>query len=255
MSSSARLKLVLWLAAALSCGACVLSAAAAQVQEVAARVSILRGEASAQAADGSTRALTEGAALHVDDRITTASGAALQLVFTDKTRVTLGAQAELRIDGYRAAAPDETFLVSVTKGVFRVITGLIARSKPQSVKVSVPVATIGIRGTHFGGVTGALSAAVVLLEAEEVKQAAIEVSNAFGAVVIEEAGLGTEIPDAQSPPGPPRSMRLEAVDALIRSVSGLPAVAPTPAIPPPPIIQPPRPPVVPPKPPPSSFRR
>jgi len=59
----------------------------------------------------------------------------------------------------------------------------------------------------------------VLLEPEDEDRTAIEVSNAFGAVTIDEPGYGTEIPDAQSPPSPPRRMRLRAVDNLMRSLS------------------------------------
>jgi len=39
--------------------------------------------------------------------------------------------------------------VRFLKGSFAVITGLIAKLSPQSVKISTPTATIGIRGTEF----------------------------------------------------------------------------------------------------------
>ena len=50
------------------------------------------------------------------------------------------------------SAPDSekpSFLAEVTRGVFRVISGLIARQRPRAVKFVTPTATIGIRGTHF----------------------------------------------------------------------------------------------------------
>jgi hypothetical protein len=106
--------------------------------------------------------------------------------------------------------------------VFRVATGAIARLRPRAFRVATPTATIGIRGTQFGGETDGARALVVLLEPERGAEAgAIVVSNAFGSVEIEEPGFGTEIPDAASPPSPPRRMQLRAVDNLVRSFSNL----------------------------------
>ena len=50
---------------------------------------------------------------------------------------------------------------------------------------------------------------------------AVEVANAFGSVVLDEAGYGTEIPDANSPPSPPRRMRLRSITNLTRTLQSV----------------------------------
>jgi hypothetical protein len=189
-------------------------------QTVVADVARVVGEASAQATGAEARKLKTGDPVYLGDRLVTASGALLELAFRDRTRFTLGSETQMTVKEF--SAPDSekpSFLAEVTRGVFRVISGLIARERPRAVKFVTPTATIGIRGTHFGAETDGARALVVLLEPEDAGPCAIEVSNAYGAVTIDEPGYGTEIPDAQSPPSPPRRMRLRAVDNLMRSLS------------------------------------
>lgn len=189
-------------------------------QTIVADVARVVGEARAQAPAAEARALRAGDPVYLGDRLVTASGALLEITFRDRTRLTLGSATEMTVKQYSAPESDKpSFLTEITRGVFRVLTGLIARRQPGAVRFVTPTATIGIRGTHFGGETDGVRAVIVLLEPEAEGRTAIEVSNAFGAVTIDEPGYGTEIPDAQSPPSPPRRMRLRAVDNLMRSLS------------------------------------
>ena len=107
------------------------------------------------------------------------------------------------------------------------MTGLIARKNRQGVRITVAVATIGIRGTHFegevterqekDGKTVDASAKVALLEPEGSDAGnAIVVENKFGSVVIDKPGFGTEIPDEKSPPSPVKRMQLRTIDNLLR---------------------------------------
>ena len=202
-------------------------ALSSRAAETVAQVVTLRGVASVRAPGAPDRALQVGAPLHVGEQLITGPGAAIRLAFSDGTDVYLGAETELTIQVYGAQPDSLGFVANLAKGVFRVVTGLIARMQPQSVTVVMPVAVIGLRGTHFGGETDGSSAVVVLLEpAETGSGAAIDVSNPFGSVTIDEPGYGTEIPDASSPPSPPRRMRLRAVENLIRSLSGIPRLPP-----------------------------
>lgn len=194
--------------------ACNPSAAA----ERAATVSVVRGEARAQAPGTPSRDLAAGSEVSVSDTITTGPDSGVTLAFTDRTTLQLGAQSEFVIREYDASREKPAFLVDVTKGLFRLVTGLIARGHPESVRIVIPLASIGIRGTDFGAEVRDSSAVVVLLEHGE-RKSAIEVSNTFGSVTIDQPGYGTEIPDTTSPPGPPRLMRLQAIDNLMRSLS------------------------------------
>jgi hypothetical protein len=203
----------------LLCVVLALPAPAAATGDAAAKVVALRGEVTAHVPDAPPRVLRVGSPVAAGERVVTGTDAAVRLAFTDDTSLSLGARSEMTIEQYRARAGDDVFLLGVSRGIFRLVTGAIARARPQAVTVRIPVATIGIRGTHFGGEVHETSAVIVLLEPEDGRGAAIEVANAYGAVTIEEPGYGTEIPDAVSPPSPPRRMRLRAVDNLIRALS------------------------------------
>ncbi|MEQ8659640.1 MAG: hypothetical protein RLW62_02360, partial [Gammaproteobacteria bacterium] len=48
----------------------------------------------------------------------------------------------------------------------------------------------------------------------------IEVSNQYGSVVIDEPEFGTEVPDATSPPSPPRRMQVSRdMQRTLRSIN------------------------------------
>jgi len=213
--------------------ALVLVAAVAEAQTPSVgRASRITGDqlSSAQAPGGPVRKLAEGDSLFAGERIRTGAGTVLQIEFTDKSRFTLGPNTEFEVERYfqgPGGSGEEAFHSRVLKGAFRYVSGLIARNKRQNVRITVAVATIGIRGTHFegevterqekGGKTVDASAKVALLEPEGSDAGnAIVVENKFGSVVIDKPGFGTEIPDEKSPPSPVRRMQLNTIDNLLR---------------------------------------
>lgn len=188
-----------------------------------ARIAYLRGAGTAQAPGEPARALAVDLPLYVNDRLSTAADSAVRIVFGDRTDAWIGADTVFIVHRYSADRDDPGFVGSVLKGTFRILTGLIARTRPHAVRVNIhPASTIGIRGTHFGGEVREHSASIVLLEHEDGEQRnGIEVSNAFGAVVIDEAGFGTDIPDEFSAPSPPRRMQLRSIDNLMRTMQSI----------------------------------
>jgi len=214
--------------------ALLLAEAAAQAQTPSVgRASRITGDqlSSAQAPGGPVRKLAEGDSLFAGERIRTGAGTVLQIEFTDKSRFTLGPNTEFEVERYSQAAGggsgEEAFASRVFKGAFRYVSGLIAHRKRQNVRITVAVATIGIRGTHFegevterqekDGKTVDASAKVALLEPEGSDAGnAIVVENKFGSVVIDKPGFGTEIPDEKSPPSPVKRMQLRTIDNLLR---------------------------------------
>jgi hypothetical protein len=197
------------------------------------RASRITGDqlSSAQAQGGPVRKLAEGDPVFAGERIRTGAGTVLQIEFTDKSRFTLGPNAEFEVEQYFHAAGgsgEEAFHSRIIKGAFRFVSGLIARTKRQNVRFTIAVATIGIRGTHFegevserqekGGRTVDASAKVALLEPEGSDANAIVVENKFGSVVIDRPGYGTEIPDEKSPPSPVKRMQLRTIDNLQRTL-------------------------------------
>ncbi len=194
--------------------------AAVRAAAVSGRITQVLGEASLRSADGTLRVAAVGAEVRVGDRISTGADARLAIAFEDGTRVFLGPRSVFVVNAFAIAGEEPAFFATIAQGAFRMLTGALARARPRSIRLSSPVATVGIRGTHFGGEVSPTSATIVLLDPEEAgAKTAIEVSNDFGAVTIDEPGYGTEVPDARSPPSAPRRMRLRAVDNLIRSFS------------------------------------
>ena len=193
----------------------------------AGRVTRITGDqvSSAQAQGAPVRKLAAGDSVFAGERIRTGAGTLLQIEFADKSRFTLGPNTEFEVEQYL----EEAFHSRIFKGTFRFVSGLIARQQPKNMLVNIPVATIGIRGTHVEGeVTerqekdGRMvdaSARVALLEPEGLDaSSAIIVENKFGSVVIDKPGYGTEIPDEKSPPSPVQRMQLRTIDNLLRAL-------------------------------------
>jgi len=186
----------------------------------------------AEAPGGAARKLAAGDPIFAGERIRTGAGTVLQIEFTDKSRFLLGPNSEFEVGRYSYApggAEEAAFHSRIIKGAFRFVSGLIARSQGKNMKVSVAVATIGIRGTHVEGEvierqekdgrTVDASAKVALLEPEGSDAgSAIIVENRFGSVVVDKPGYGTEIPDEKSPPSPVKRMQLRTIDNLLRAI-------------------------------------
>ena len=214
--------------------ALVLVATVAQAQTPSiGRASRITGDqlSSAQAQGGPVRKLSEGDPVFAGERIRSGAGTVLQIEFTDKSRFTLGPNTEFQVERYLrapAGSGEEAFYSRIIKGAFRYVSGLIAHTKRGNVRISIAVATIGIRGTHFEGEvserqqkdgrTVDASAKVALLEPEGSDANAIVVENKFGSVVIDKPGYGTEIPDEKSPPSPVKRMQLRTIENLQRSL-------------------------------------
>jgi hypothetical protein len=198
-----------------------LFAGSVQAAETAGEVTEANGEVFAQHGTESRRALSQGAAVYSGDRITTAADSSVEMRFSDNARFALGSSSEMNVGQYVYKPNDDASIMQtdIVKGVFRFVSGLIARHKPQAVKLNTPVATIGIRGTHVIGEVTATSASIALMEPEEAgKATAIEVSNQYGSVVIDKPRYETVIPDAHSPPSPPRLIQTQRIDTLLRQI-------------------------------------
>lgn len=188
--------------------------------EAIGKVTKLEGSAYALSASDDRRDLSVGANIFEKDKVFTEQRSALTILFNDKTRFELGAEANLVASEYAYKQTEEdSVALNVLKGAFRFVTGLVAKKRPESMKVGTAVATIGIRGTQVIGEADATSATIILLEPEDKsRQSKIDVYNQYGQVTIDEPGYGTEIPDEFSPPSPPRRMAMRTINNLMRSM-------------------------------------
>lgn len=188
--------------------------------EAIGKVTKLEGSAYALSASDDRRDLSVGANIFEKDKVFTKQRSALTILFNDKTRFELGAEANLVASEYAYKQTEEdSVALNVLKGAFRFVTGLVAKKRPESMKVGTAVATIGIRGTQVIGEADATSATIILLEPEDKsRQSKIDVYNQYGQVTIDEPGYGTEVPDEFSPPSPPRRMAMRTINNLMRSM-------------------------------------
>jgi hypothetical protein len=131
-----------WLAAALTGAA--LPTALAQPANGERRAAIVTSVT--QAAPGSAATST----LYLDaasgQRLTTGPNQTLHVLFSDQSALTVGPNSEVVIADYRydRQSRDGNLLVNMTKGLLRVVGGLI--SKRSEARLRTPTATIGIRG-------------------------------------------------------------------------------------------------------------
>jgi len=191
--------------------------------ELAAHIVETTGYVQAKDSDDKFRDLKIGDIIHAQDTLISNRKSTVTLLFTDGSKFELGPNTTMEISQYKYQSTDktDTFSTRIIKGSFRFITGLIASDKPESMNINLPVATIGIRGTHVIGETTTTSAKIILLKPESPKPTAIFVSNEFGSVLVDKQGYGTEIPDEFSPPSPMRRMQLQTIDNLRRSLQNI----------------------------------
>ena len=92
-----------------------------------------------------------GGPLRVADRVLTGEGAAAAITLTDGTILTVGPNSSVDLSEFRfdTGTHDGNVLINLARGSLRVVTGLIAKLKPEQVKVTTPTTVIGVRGTDF----------------------------------------------------------------------------------------------------------
>lgn len=108
------------------------------------------GAISARDVNGNKRVLVTGGSVYPGDTVETAAGARTVLVFRDSSRLTLGPNAQFRVDTFvfdEKNAGEGRFLVTLLRGSLRALTGLIGKANSRNVGFGTPTATIGIRGT------------------------------------------------------------------------------------------------------------
>lgn len=86
--------------------------------------------------------------IYMNEIIETGEESALVIKFSDGSKLTLGENARIVIDKYvyNPATSSGEQAMTLTKGAFRFLSGAVPK---ESVKISTPAVTIGIRGTEL----------------------------------------------------------------------------------------------------------
>ena len=116
---------------------------AGSVRTIKGQGSVLRG----------TDAMPAEVGMHIlrGDVLRTGPDSSMGVLFRDDTSLALGPDSESVVDDF-VFAPAQgglSMLLKVSKGTAALISGEIAKLKPESMVVSTPLSTIGIRGTRF----------------------------------------------------------------------------------------------------------
>ncbi len=121
----------------------------AQAAEPIGSITKADGTVTVTRADGTQEQVSVGDPVYQGDVVETASGSAVGITFVDDSAFSLGSGGRMVLDElvYDPATGDGSSSVSLMSGVFSFVSGEIAKSGPDAMTVSTPVATIGIRGT------------------------------------------------------------------------------------------------------------
>ena len=110
------------------------------------------GKNVAQLPDQQARTLKRKSPIFSQDIVTTGAKGQLQLKFTDGSRLSLRSATQFKVEEYKFDDSDPEkgkSIYRLLKGGMRTITGAISDANVDQYKVNTPIATIGVRGTHY----------------------------------------------------------------------------------------------------------
>ena len=92
-----------------------------------------------------------GTPLFESDVIITGDGSAVGMTFIDNSRLSIGPNSELELKIYAFDRPgaDDEFVAKLNDGSLSATSGDMVKRKPLSMRVEMPTATLGVRGTEF----------------------------------------------------------------------------------------------------------
>ena len=92
-----------------------------------------------------------GFKLHAGDTLETGPDGSLGIILRDDSILSLGPSSRIAIEKFLFVPADGQlgFTARLLRGSLAYLSGLIGRLAPESATFVTPVATIGVRGTHF----------------------------------------------------------------------------------------------------------
>lgn len=94
---------------------------------------------------------TPGMVLLKGDTIVTGNAGRVGVTFSDNTRFAVGPKARVNIADYvfNDSSYKGSFLTRVDRGSLGIVSGRIAKSNRDAMRVKTPTALLGVRGTRF----------------------------------------------------------------------------------------------------------
>jgi hypothetical protein len=213
MQSRMNPKFILFLAVLLATGTFLVIPAKAQEVGTAAAVNTL---SQGTPPGGGVQVLRIGARVLHNERIQTSASGTVQLLFIDKTTLSVGPSSTLVIDKfvYDPATGTGQMVTTLTKGALRFVGGQL--SHQGAATVNTPVATIGIRGgtatiAHGQGGTRMINHFGRLSSA-----------NGCGTAVVRRTGFAITVADWNSCPAEPDRVTEAEINKYLRLLTSKP---------------------------------
>jgi hypothetical protein len=193
----------------------LVSFAAAAVPASAAtaigKVTRLQGDA-VGTVEGATKAVAVNDPVYLDEQVMTGADARLELTFDDRTVLTLGERATVKLDAF-LYAPDRNVVKVTLAGAFRFVSGTVAAGAQRDMTVTTPFAVIAARGTDFWGgpIDGVFGVALF--------EGAVSVTNAGVTAQLTAVGEGVNMDTAAAPPGPVTTWAPDRVARAVATVT------------------------------------
>jgi len=140
---------LLWL---LACsGVLMVPVVAVAIPTPAGKVLMAVGDTSRVDGAGARSAIANGELVNSGDTLLTGADSRLQWRTNDGALFALRPNSEFRVDEYQydASSNKGRSFFSLAKGGFRTLSGAIGKKNHADYKVTTPVVTLGIRGTHY----------------------------------------------------------------------------------------------------------
>ena len=195
------------------------------------QVETLAGTVVAVRADGLRVELEVGDSIFQGDTLESGNDGAIGVVLADQTTFSMAENGSMVMDEmvYDPGTQEGGIGVSVLQGVFTFVSGEIAKTDPDAMTLSTPVATIGIRGTQVAlsydpADEGGEGLKIVLMEEKDGFVGEVVVQNAAGLQVLNLADQGTTVISATAAPAQPIQFdRNDIVNAFGGALGALPA--------------------------------
>ena len=126
----------------------VASPVVAQDRPVAGRIKVLTGSAFI-VREGAQIPAQVGQMVFEADGLRTGGDGTIGVTLNDDTRLSLGANSELKLERFTYAPADSGFglVLKFVRGAATYVSGRIAKLAPDSIRLETPAAIIGVRGT------------------------------------------------------------------------------------------------------------
>jgi hypothetical protein len=162
---------------------------------------------------GARDKLNVGARVMHNERIHTSPSGSAQLLFLDKSSLSIASNTNLVIDDfvYDPASNHGHMLTRLTAGTLQYIGGQL--SHQGAVTINTPAVAVGIRG---GTVTITHGANGTLITNQ---YGTMTLTNAAGTTVVTQPGYTVRVADRKSPPGQPMRVTSTEIDRNIKMLS------------------------------------